>query len=310
MRFDSGSSGQAPRSLERFGERVRDREALRRQLDRRRQVLGPRPLAVLRDAPARSRARCRARPTIASLRCCRASARPSRRGTCCASPSAGAFSRKSMNVVRPSAMRISMKPPPPRLPANGCVTASAKPTATAASTALPPLPQHREPGLVGRLLGDRPSPAGRAPARAPPGELPEGGPAQTFAGAIAARQLWCSGSFSQPTVGHACRPSVLEAEGDQRVARNHRDVLLAVDRVGDRPVDDLAAEARLPQHGAGARVERVEVAFAAAGEQQVGRRGQDAAVGDVELLELPLLLAGLRIDARSPRRGRRRRSSC
>src|SRR5438094_961686 len=31
-----------------------------------------------------------------------------------------------------------MKPPPPMLPAYGCVTASAKPTATAASTALPP----------------------------------------------------------------------------------------------------------------------------------------------------------------------------
>ena len=31
-----------------------------------------------------------------------------------------------------------MKPPPPRLPARGSVTASAKPTATAASTALPP----------------------------------------------------------------------------------------------------------------------------------------------------------------------------
>ena len=31
-----------------------------------------------------------------------------------------------------------MKPPPPRLPARGRVTASAKPTATAASTALPP----------------------------------------------------------------------------------------------------------------------------------------------------------------------------
>src|SRR5688572_10657230 len=31
-----------------------------------------------------------------------------------------------------------MKPPPPRLPALGCVTASAKPVATAASTALPP----------------------------------------------------------------------------------------------------------------------------------------------------------------------------
>ena len=31
-----------------------------------------------------------------------------------------------------------MKPPPPMLPALGCVTASANPVATAASTALPP----------------------------------------------------------------------------------------------------------------------------------------------------------------------------
>ena len=31
-----------------------------------------------------------------------------------------------------------MKPPPPRLPDSGNVTASAKPTATAASTAFPP----------------------------------------------------------------------------------------------------------------------------------------------------------------------------
>src|SRR4029079_12382732 len=35
-------------------------------------------------------------------------------------------------------MRIVMKPPPPMLPAVGYVTASAKPVATAASTALPP----------------------------------------------------------------------------------------------------------------------------------------------------------------------------
>ena len=51
---------------------------------------------------------------------------------------AGACSRKSMNVERPLANRISMNPPPPRLPAKGCVTARANPTATAASTALPP----------------------------------------------------------------------------------------------------------------------------------------------------------------------------
>src|SRR6267142_1271767 len=43
-----------------------------------------------------------------------------------------------MKWVLPSAMRISMKPPPPKFPACGCTTASAKPTATAASTAFPP----------------------------------------------------------------------------------------------------------------------------------------------------------------------------
>src|SRR6266508_3631157 len=41
-------------------------------------------------------------------------------------------------VVVPSALLINIKPPPPMFPAPGQVTASAKPTATAASTALPP----------------------------------------------------------------------------------------------------------------------------------------------------------------------------
>ena len=50
----------------------------------------------------------------------------------------GARSRKSMKVVRPSASRTSMNPPPPMLPALECVTASANPTATAASMAFPP----------------------------------------------------------------------------------------------------------------------------------------------------------------------------
>ena len=39
---------------------------------------------------------------------------------------------------RRRAVRTTMNPPPPMLPANGCVTASAKAVATAASTALPP----------------------------------------------------------------------------------------------------------------------------------------------------------------------------
>ena len=50
----------------------------------------------------------------------------------------GAFSRKSRKVIFPSWVRSSRKPPPPRLPAAGCTTASAKPVATAASTAFPP----------------------------------------------------------------------------------------------------------------------------------------------------------------------------
>src|ERR1035438_1223456 len=60
----------------------------------------------------------------------------------------GARSRKSMKVVRPSAMRSSINPPPPRLPAPGCVTASAKPTATAASTAFPPACRTLSPAAV------------------------------------------------------------------------------------------------------------------------------------------------------------------
>jgi len=60
----------------------------------------------------------------------------------------GARSRKSMNAVRPSAKRASRKPPPPRLPAEGCVTASAKPTATAASIALPPASSTATPTSV------------------------------------------------------------------------------------------------------------------------------------------------------------------
>src|ERR1035437_963900 len=60
----------------------------------------------------------------------------------------GARSRKSMNVARPSARRTSMKPPPPMFPAAGWVTARANPTATAASTALPPARRTATPAWV------------------------------------------------------------------------------------------------------------------------------------------------------------------
>src|SRR3954463_15820612 len=45
-----------------------------------------------------------------------------------------------------------MKPPPPRLPAAGKVTASAKPVATAASTALPPAFRISSPTALARAL--------------------------------------------------------------------------------------------------------------------------------------------------------------
>src|SRR5688572_9345307 len=43
-----------------------------------------------------------------------------------------------MVVAVPSGRRMIMNPPPPMFPALGCVTASAKAVATAASTAFPP----------------------------------------------------------------------------------------------------------------------------------------------------------------------------
>src|SRR5215204_14646 len=49
---------------------------------------------------------------------------------------------------------MTMKPPPPRFPAPGYVTASAKPTATAASTALPPRCRISTPALDASASAD------------------------------------------------------------------------------------------------------------------------------------------------------------
>src|SRR5678809_474399 len=49
-------------------------------------------------------------------------------------------------------MRITMYPPPPRLPANGNVTASANPVATAASTAFPPARMISSPAALASEL--------------------------------------------------------------------------------------------------------------------------------------------------------------
>ena len=127
----------------RIGEIVLDRDAVARQRDRRRDQFGERELCPSRIAHARS-----ASPATVP-------------GTPTASPLIARFLRVGVALrvekhVRRRRRRrglaivdarwsssscarwISMKPPPPRLPARGSVTASANPTATAASTALPP----------------------------------------------------------------------------------------------------------------------------------------------------------------------------
>ena len=53
-----------------------------------------------------------------------------------------------------------MKPPPPMLPANGCVTASANAVATAASTALPPFVRMAAPMSDATSDAETTTPAG------------------------------------------------------------------------------------------------------------------------------------------------------
>src|SRR5678815_6120234 len=71
---------------------------------------------------------------------------------------------------------------------------------------------------------------------------------------------------------------------------------LPINGEGDGPVRDLAAETRFPQHLTRPRVEGVEVALAAASEQQIAGGRQDATIAHVELLELPLVHPADRID--------------
>ena len=59
----------------------------------------------------------------------------------------GAVSRPSIVVTLPSAVRMTMKPPPPMPHENGSVTPSTPAAATAASTALPPALERVDRGL-------------------------------------------------------------------------------------------------------------------------------------------------------------------
>ena len=80
----------------------------------------------------------------------------------------GAFSLKSNTVELPSGKRITMNPPPPMLPATGCVTASANPVAMAASTALPPARSTAAPARLACGYADTTIPP--SDRRTPPGD--------------------------------------------------------------------------------------------------------------------------------------------
>src|SRR5215210_3999820 len=96
-------------------------------------------------------------------------------------------------------MRITMYPPPPRLPASGYVTARANPTATAASTALPPCFMTSAPTLEARgsSLATIACAAncGRAPARK---GHPLGNTAGTRAGMAGPPDCWNGAAAAIP----------------------------------------------------------------------------------------------------------------
>src|SRR6185369_13174832 len=92
-------------------------------------------------------------------------------------------------------------------------------------------------------------------------------------------------------------PSFAKAKSHQNITGDYGYVLLSIDLIRHRPVHDLRAKIDLPEQGAGARVERVEISFPAAGEEKVAAGGQNAAVADVVLFEFPFVLAGSRIDS-------------
>src|SRR5919198_18186 len=88
-----------------------------------------------------------------------------------------------------------------------------------------------------------------------------------------------------------------QAEHAQRESRDRRHVLFAVDFVRDRTADDLRAQVRFPQERPVARVDRMEVPLAPAGEQHVRRRREDAAVGDVRHPIAPFQLAARGVES-------------
>src|SRR5579871_438114 len=82
----------------------------------------------------------------------------------------------------------------------------------------------------------------------------------------------------------------------ERASRRDSDVLAIVHHVAHRAAIYLTTEVLLPQQIAVLAVERIEVAFTPAAENQIRRRGQHTRPRNIAHLEFPFLIAGLRIE--------------
>ena len=82
-------------------------------------------------------------------------------------------------------------------------------------------------------------------------------------------------TIKEPPTERAPSP---QSEREHRVIGRYGHILLAVHHVGHRGGRDLAARGGMPQGGAITRIQRPEIAFPAASEQQVRGRSQDSGV--------------------------------
>src|SRR5688572_1221228 len=87
-----------------------------------------------------------------------------------------------------------------------------------------------------------------------------------------------------------------EREDEHRVPGSNGDVLPAIRQVGDWTAGNLTSKLSLPQQLAVTRVESVEVALAAAAEQDIRRCRQNSCVRDIVHGECPFPLARLWIE--------------
>src|SRR5437870_9138754 len=113
---------------------------------------------------------------------------------------------------------------------------------------------------------------------------------------MTARDVSLSTSWAVIDRPYSCAAERLFAQTkrEEGVAGSNRHVLLSFDFEGHRTGGDLASKARIPEKRAGTRIERVEVSFTSAGEEQIGGGRENSAVGDVGHQESPLLVARAR----------------